>query len=82
MLTEILRLLKGAHLLSMDMIAKELGTDKETVLAALEQLRHMGYLRRENTVQCRSVSGCKGCLGCAVAARPGSSGPIIYTLIW
>lgn len=81
MLTQILRLLKGAHLLSMDMIAKELGTDKETVLAALEQLRHMGYLRRENTVQCRSVSGCKGCSGCAVAARPGSSGPIIYTLI-
>ncbi|HWQ76147.1 MAG TPA: FeoC-like transcriptional regulator [Syntrophomonas sp.] len=78
MLTEILRLMKESHSLSVDMIAEKLSTDKETVLAALEQLRHMGYIRLENIVQCGSASGCKGCSGCAVAAR---SAPAIYTLI-
>ncbi|MDK2813422.1 MAG: FeoC like transcriptional regulator [Clostridiales bacterium] len=81
MLTEILQLMKEVRSLSVDMIAEKLGANKETVLAALEQLRHMGYLRLESAARCGSASGCKGCSGCAVTVRPGASGPIIYTLI-
>ncbi|WP_411961567.1 FeoC-like transcriptional regulator [Faecalispora jeddahensis] len=65
--------------LTTEEMAEKLGSDTQTVLAALEQLERMGYIL--NTCpQCNSGQNCKGCSGCSLASTQNISNIRIYSI--
>ena len=61
---ELLKLLQDGHARTIQMLAKQLGTDTKDVLRQIEYLEHIGVIRR---VLCDQVS-CSGCTGCGSSA--------------
>lgn len=65
MLQSILAELRGSSVISVMDLANKLGTDRQSVMAALEQLQRMGYIIDMTKLSCgkRSCDGCSGCGG-------------------
>lgn len=63
MLQSILAELRGSAVISVMDLANKLGTDRQSVMAALEQLQRMGYIIDMTKLSCgkRSCEGCSGC---------------------
>lgn len=65
MLTDLLKHLDGGATYSQEELARLTGTSREGVLAQIDYLTHLGYLRRVSLGEsCSSSGGCKGCSGC------------------
>ena len=65
MLQSILAELRRSSVISVMDLANKLGTDRQSVMAALEQLQRMGYIIDMTKLSCgkRSCEGCSGCDG-------------------
>ena len=63
MLQSILAELRASSVISVMDLANKLGTDRQSVMAALEQLQRMGYIIDMTKLSCdkRSCEGCSGC---------------------
>ena len=63
MLQSILAELRGSSVISVIDLANKLGTDRQSVMAALEQLQRMGYIIDMTKLSCgkRSCEDCSGC---------------------
>lgn len=70
MLTSILTILARKESLSMTQLAHKVGCTIKEIESALEQMEHMGYIRRELFGQSCSSSGCEtdSCEGCGFAS--------------
>lgn len=79
MFTEILNMLRQPVTLTTEEMAEKLGSDTQTVLAALEQLERMGYICK-TCPQCNSSQNCKGCSGCSLTKTRNTSNIQIYML--
>ncbi len=62
MLQSILAELRRSSVISVMDLANKLGTDRQSVMAALEQLQRMGYIIDMTKLSCgkRSCEGCSG----------------------
>ncbi len=64
MLKKILDTLSSPSIHSVDALAKELNTDKQSVSAALDRLKRLGYII-DSTEPCACAGkSCKNCNGC------------------
>ncbi len=63
MLQSILAELRRSSVISVMDLANKLGTDRQSVMAALEQLQRMGYIIDMTKLSC-SKRSCEGCSGC------------------
>ena len=63
MLQSILSELREPGVISVRDLAHKLGTDRQSVIAALDQLQRMGYIidMTKHSCSCRSCEGCGGC---------------------
>lgn len=63
MLQSILTELRKPAVISVRDLANKLGTDRQSVIAALDQLQRMGYITdmTKHSCSCRSCEGCSGC---------------------
>lgn len=63
MLQSILAELRRSSVISVMDLANKLGTDRQSVMAALEQLQRMGYIIDMTKLSCgkRSCEGCSDC---------------------
>ena len=63
MLQSILAELRRSSVISVMDLANKLGTDRQSVMAALEQLQRMGYIIDMTKLSCgkRSCESCSGC---------------------
>ena len=64
MLQRILTELKRSSTVSVRDLADKLGTDRQSVMAALEQLQRMGYiinLAKQQSCNGKSCAECSGC---------------------
>ena len=70
MLTTIMKILARKESLSMTQLAHEIGSSIKEIESALEQMEHMGYIRRELIGQSCSNSSCgtDHCKGCGFAS--------------
>ncbi|AFM42075.1 transcriptional regulator of sugar metabolism [Desulfosporosinus acidiphilus SJ4] len=73
MLTSILNILARKESLSLTQLAQELNSSQREIDSALEQMEHMGYVRRENygqacSVNCGSSECSSHCQGCGFAS--------------
>ena len=64
MLQSILSELREPDVISVKDLANKLGTDRQSVIAALDQLQRMGYII-DMTKQLCSCKSCEGCGGCS-----------------
>ena len=63
MLQSILSELREPDVISVKDLANKLGTDRQSVIAALDQLQRMGYITDMTKHSC-SYRSCEGCSGC------------------
>ncbi len=69
MLRKIMDMLNTSAIISVDGLAEKFNIDRESVLAALEQLQRMGYISDITSQACdsgqygKSCNGCSGCKG-------------------
>lgn len=63
MLQSILAELRRSSVISVMDLANKLGTDRQSVMAALEQLQRMGYIIDMTKLSC-GKRACEGCSGC------------------
>ncbi len=63
MLQSILAELRGSGVISVRDLADKLDTDRQSVIAALDQLQRMGYIIDMTKHSCGRGS-CEGCSGC------------------
>lgn len=73
MLTSILGILSRNESLSLSQLAQEVKSSPRELESALQQMEHMGYVRKETHGQscgasCPSGSGSSHCSGCSFAA--------------
>lgn len=73
MLQSILTELRGSAVISVRDLADKLGTDRQSVSAALDQLQRMGYIidmtkHSCNRRSCKDCSSCEGSFDKAVGA--------------
>jgi len=70
MLTSIMKILARKDSLSMAQLAQEVGCTIREIEGALEQMEHMGYIKRELFGQSCSSSSCGAdrCEGCGFAS--------------
>ena len=63
MLQSILAELRNPAVISVRDLADKLGTDRQSVIAALDQFLRMGYITdmTKHSCSCRSCEGCSGC---------------------
>lgn len=63
LLQSILSELKDSSVITVMDLANKLGTDRQSVMAALEQLQRMGYIIDMTKLSCgkRSCEGCSDC---------------------
>ena len=67
MLRKIMDILNTSAIISVDGLAEKFNIDRESVLAALEQLQRMGYIADITSQACESGQcgkSCNGCSGC------------------
>jgi len=72
MLQKIMDMLNTSTIISVDGLAKKFNIDRESVLAALEQLQRMGYIADIASQACDSGQcgiSCNGCNGCNGASH-------------
>ena len=63
MLQSILAELRDTSVISVMDLANKLDTDRQSIMAALEQLQRMGYIIDMTKISCDKKS-CEGCSGC------------------
>ena len=67
-----MNILNTSATFSVDDLAEKLNSDRQSVLAALEQLQRMGYIVDITSQSCDSGQcgkSCNGCIGCKGASH-------------